>query len=117
VSELTLADLGHTSEQSSMLPAEHAQMLAATLDVAFDSILTLPLLWHWAYFNPVVGTAGLGPDGHPRREAVAGDFPLRCGLAERSGPKVLYGLIRSRSAVVAWSATPASTVPPVSCWS
>ena len=49
-----------------MLPVERAQMLAATLDVAFDPNLPLPLLWHWAYFNPVVETAGLGFDGHPR---------------------------------------------------
>jgi hypothetical protein len=31
MSELTLGDLGLTSEQTSTLPAEHAQMLAATL--------------------------------------------------------------------------------------
>ena len=66
MSELTLVDLGLTSKQTSTLPAEHAQMLAATLDVAFDPTLALPLLWHWSYFNHVVGTAGLGPDGHPR---------------------------------------------------
>jgi 3-methylfumaryl-CoA hydratase len=96
MSELTLVDLGLTSEQTSTLPAEHAQMLAATLDVAFEPTLALPLLWHWAYFNPVVGTAGLGPDGHPRRESpllvgfprrmwvggeVRAEGPLRTGIA------------------------------------
>jgi 3-methylfumaryl-CoA hydratase len=78
MSELTLVDLGLTSEQTSKLPAEHAQMLAATLDVAFDPTRALPLLWHWAYFNPVVGTAGLGPDGHPQRKnPLLVDFPRR----------------------------------------
>jgi 3-methylfumaryl-CoA hydratase len=78
MSNLTLVDLGLTSEQTSALPAEQAHMLAATLDVAFDPTLALPLLWHWVYFNPVVGTAGLGPDGHPQREsALLVDFPRR----------------------------------------
>jgi 3-methylfumaryl-CoA hydratase len=90
MSELTLVDLGLTSEQNSTLPAEHAQMLAATLDIAFDPTLPLPLLWHWAYFNPVVGTAGLGPDGHPRRESpLLVDFPRRMwagGEVRADGP-------------------------------
>ena len=90
MSELTLVDLGLTSEQTSALPAEHAQMLAATLDVDFDPTLTLPLLWHWAYFNPVVGTAGLGPDGHPRRKSpLLVDFPRRMwvgGEVRAEGP-------------------------------
>jgi 3-methylfumaryl-CoA hydratase len=90
VTELTLGDLGLTGEQASTLSAEHAQMLAATLDVAFDSALPLPLLWHWAYFNPVVGTAELGPDGHPRREStLLADFPRRMwvgGEVRAEGP-------------------------------
>jgi 3-methylfumaryl-CoA hydratase len=78
MSDLTLADLGLSSEQTSTLPAEHAQMLAATLDTSFDPARPLPLLWHWAYFNAVVGTAELGPDGHPRRESpLLVDFPRR----------------------------------------
>lgn len=90
MSELTLVDLGLTSEQTSTLPAEHAQMLAATLDAAFEPTLALPLLWHWAYFNPVVGTAGLGSDGHPRREnPLLVDFPRRMwvgGEVRSDGP-------------------------------
>ena len=90
MSDLTLADLGLASEQSSTLPAEHAQMLAATLDVAFDPTLPLPLLWHWAYFNAVVGTAGLGSDGHPKRESpLLVDFPRRMwvgGEVRAEGP-------------------------------
>lgn len=90
MSELTLLDLGLTSEQTSTLPSEHAQMLAATLDVVFDPGLPLPLLWHWAYFNAVVGTAELGPDGHPRRESpLLVDFPRRMwvgGEVRAEGP-------------------------------
>jgi 3-methylfumaryl-CoA hydratase len=90
MSDLTLADLGLTSEQTSALPGEHAQMVAATLDIAFDPTLALPLLWHWAYFNPAVGTAGLGADGHPRRESpLIVDFPRRMwvgGEVRSEGP-------------------------------
>jgi 3-methylfumaryl-CoA hydratase len=90
MSELTLVDLGLTREQTSALPTEHAHMLAATLDIAFDPALALPLLWHWAYFNPVVGTAGLGPDGHPRRDSpLLVDFPRRMwvgGEVRADGP-------------------------------
>jgi 3-methylfumaryl-CoA hydratase len=65
-------------------------MLAATLDVAFDPTLVLPLLWHWAYFNPVVGTSELGPDGNPQRESpLLVDFPRRMwvgGEVRAEGP-------------------------------
>lgn len=78
MTEFTLADLGLSCEQASSLPAEHAQMLAATLDVGFEAALPLPLLWHWVYFSPLVGTAGLGPDGHPARKTpLLADFPRR----------------------------------------
>jgi 3-methylfumaryl-CoA hydratase len=90
VSELTLADLGLTRSATSTLPAEHAQTLAATLDATFDPTQALPLLWHWAYFNPVVAAAGLGPDGHPRRESpLLADFPRRMwvgGEVRAEGP-------------------------------
>ena len=78
MSQLTLVDLGLPSEQACMLPVERAQMLAATLDIAFDPTLPLPLLWHWAYFNSVVGTAGLGSDGHAVRDSpLLAEFPRR----------------------------------------
>jgi 3-methylfumaryl-CoA hydratase len=90
MSDLTLVDLGITSEHTSTVPVEHAQMLAATLDVAFDPALPLPLLWHWAYFNPLVRTAELGSDGHPRRESpLLVDFPRRMwvgGEVRTEGP-------------------------------
>jgi hydroxyacyl-ACP dehydratase HTD2-like protein with hotdog domain len=78
MSDLVLADLGLVDEQSSTLPAEHAQMLAATLDVPFATTQPLPLLWHWAFFNPIVRTSDLGLDGHPRRDSpLLVDFPRR----------------------------------------
>lgn len=90
MSELTLVDLGLTGSATSTLPGEHAQMLAATLDATFDPTLPLPLLWHWVYFNPVVETAGLGPDGHPKRESpLLADFPRRMwvgGEVRAEGP-------------------------------
>ncbi len=90
MSALTLADLGLTRSATSTLPAEHAQTLAATLDATFDPTQALPLLWHWAYFNAVVATAGLGPDGHPRRESpLLADFPRRMwvgGEVRAEGP-------------------------------
>jgi 3-methylfumaryl-CoA hydratase len=61
-----------------MLPGEDAQKLAATLDAPHDLTLPLPLLWHWAFFTPIVSTAALGPDGHPRREsALMSNYPRR----------------------------------------
>lgn len=75
MSELTVGDLGLTSEQSSTLPAEHAQTLAATLDVTFDPARPLPLLWHRAYFNASsgrpIGTRRRPPSDQP----VAGRLP------------------------------------------
>ena len=78
MSELSLADLGLPEETASALPLEDLQKLAATLDAGADPAQPLPLLWHWAFFNPVVDTAELGPDGHPRREsALLKNFPRR----------------------------------------
>jgi 3-methylfumaryl-CoA hydratase len=98
VSDFTLVDLGLSSEQTSTLPAVQAQMMAATLDVAFYPTQPLPLLWHWAYFNPVVATAGLGPDGHPRRESpLLGDFPRRMWVG---GEVRSEGLLRADTAAI-----------------
>lgn len=78
MSELSLTELGVPEESTSVLPAEDVHKLAATLDRDLGPSQPLPLLWHWAFFNPVVSTAGLGPDGHPRREsALLNDFPRR----------------------------------------
>lgn len=73
-----LAELGLTRQQTSMLPAERVHMLAATLDVEFEPAGSLPLLWHWIYFNPLAMTSELGWDGHPRRESsLLTRFPRR----------------------------------------
>lgn len=78
MSDLSLAELGLPEESTSMLPTEDVQRLAATLDAAHDPTLPLPLLWHWAFFNPIVSTAELGPDGHPRRESpLMAHYPRR----------------------------------------
>ena len=36
---------------------------------------TLPRLWHWACFLPIVPTAGSAVDGHPRRRPEMDDVP------------------------------------------
>ena len=78
MNELTLDDLGLAAEIRSDLASEHARSLAATLDQSFAPDEPLPALWHWAFFNPVVPTSALGPDGHPARHGptLAG-FPRR----------------------------------------
>jgi 3-methylfumaryl-CoA hydratase len=75
---LDLAGLGAPAQLASGMSGEHAQLLAATLDAPWSPTMDLPLLWHWAFFNPVVRTADLGPDGHPRREnPMMVEFPRR----------------------------------------
>ena len=44
---------------------------------------TLPRLWHWACFPPLVPTAGLGHDGHPRRRPEMEAFPQRMWVGGR----------------------------------
>ena len=83
MSELTLADLGHTSEQSSMLPAEHAQMLAATLDVAFDSILTFRCCGTGHTSTPSLGQPGWDPTVIPDESPLLVDFPRRMWVGRR----------------------------------
>ena len=93
--DLTLVDLALPEETTSDLSHDHAQLVAATLDARSPGAGDpLPLLWHWAYFNPTTPTAQLGVDGHPERSGemlqrfprrmwVGGDVrqltPLRCG--------------------------------------
>jgi 3-methylfumaryl-CoA hydratase len=78
VSDLSLAELGLPTESTSLVPAEDVHKLAATLDLSLRPNQPLPLLWHWAFFNPVADTSSLGPDGHPLREsALLDEFPRR----------------------------------------
>ncbi len=88
--DLSLDDLGLVEHQSSHLDSDHARAVAATLDADLPVDATLPLLWHWAYFNPLVPSAGLGPDGHPVRHGqLLVDHPRRMwvgGQVTASGP-------------------------------
>ncbi len=78
MTDLTLDDLGLAETSISRVASDHAQLIAATLDEAPAPEHTLPLLWHWAYFNPVVSSAELGPDGHPLRHGpLLTEFPRR----------------------------------------
>ena len=58
-------------------PASRPRALAACID-ADPAVLdhgTLPRLWHWACFLPLVPTAQLGRDGHPRRRPEMDGVP------------------------------------------
>jgi 3-methylfumaryl-CoA hydratase len=83
--EPTLLDCGFTETADDPLPREHAEHVAACLDV--DPALLehglLPTLWHWTYFHPTVPTAGLGVDGHPQRRAALAEFPQRMWVGGR----------------------------------
>jgi len=52
--------------------------LAATLDcdAAPRPGERLPPGWHWMFFNPMVRTSELGPDGHPKRGGFLPPVPL-----------------------------------------
>jgi 3-methylfumaryl-CoA hydratase len=65
--DVTVLDVGFTPFASTELSTEHARRMAATLDssVELEDASPLPLLWHWAFFAPMVPTAALGVDGHP----------------------------------------------------
>jgi itaconyl-CoA hydratase/mesaconyl-C4 CoA hydratase len=66
VSELTLDDLGVPAELTAVIDPAQAERVAATLGRRSpEPGERLPTLWHWAWFTPVVTTAGLGDDGHP----------------------------------------------------
>lgn len=80
-----LVDTGFTEHAVAPVAREHAALLAATLDVDPGLLDTgaLPLPWHWAFFPPVVATAGLGDDGHPRRRDEMSAFPLRMWVGGR----------------------------------
>jgi 3-methylfumaryl-CoA hydratase len=84
-SEPTLADAGFTDSARAVVARDHAARLAACIDVDPGVLDTgeLPLLWHWAYFLPLVPTAALGPDGHPRRREQMDPFPQRMWVGGR----------------------------------
>lgn len=71
-------DLGIPAVMSSVVPAEHADRVAAALDYGrtFRHGDPLPPLWHWTFFTPTAPTAELGHDGHPRLPAASGTAGL-----------------------------------------
>jgi 3-methylfumaryl-CoA hydratase len=90
---LTPAGLGIADAAVSSLPVEHAQRLAAFLDI--DEPLrhgdALPMLWHWAFFTPTTRSSDIGSDGHARLPAVGptAGLPRRMwagGRVTASGP-------------------------------
>jgi len=106
VSEPTLADTGFGDHRDGVISAEHAGLLAATLDV--DPVVlsdgVLPIPWHWTCFLPDTPTAGLGPDGHPARRVEMAEFPNRMwvgGHVEELVPLQLGVAARRRSELVA----------------
>jgi 3-methylfumaryl-CoA hydratase len=84
-SEPTLADAGFAPRAEATVAYDQAARVAACIDTD-PAVLddgTLPLLWHWACFLPVVPTAALGPDGHPRRRPELDAFPQRMWVGGR----------------------------------
>lgn len=61
---------GRVQHDSDTATAAPARLLAATLDreeIDFAEGGTLPPVWHWLYFLPVVRTRDMASDGHPPR--------------------------------------------------
>jgi 3-methylfumaryl-CoA hydratase len=83
--EHTLADAGLADVARAAVTREQAERLAACIDAEPTVLDTgaLPLLWHWAAFLPLVPTAALGPDGHPRRRPEMEAFPQRMWVGGR----------------------------------
>jgi len=81
----TLEDAGFTPEATDPTSRTRAHVLAACLDAdpARLDDGALPPLWHWACFVPTAPTAGLGPDGHPRRRPEMDAFPQRMWVGGR----------------------------------
>ena len=71
VSEADLAHwqnwVGRSETIEQVLEAESLRRLAAALGEDLDVEQVQPSLAHWAFFLPVVGPDGIGPDGHPKR--------------------------------------------------
>jgi itaconyl-CoA hydratase/mesaconyl-C4 CoA hydratase len=60
--------IGKQEKASDGLDAALAARIAATFDTHVpERGESLPLLWHWAFFQSPVTGAGLGRDGHPER--------------------------------------------------
>ena len=71
VSEAELAEwrswVGRHETNIQLLETESLRRFAAALGEDLDVERVQPSLAHWAFFLPVVGPDGIGPDGHPKR--------------------------------------------------
>jgi hydroxyacyl-ACP dehydratase HTD2-like protein with hotdog domain len=71
MSDINLQDwVGKREEIQDCVYPTPARALALTLnDREFMAAgrRALPELWHWLYFLPLVASAEIGPDGHPKR--------------------------------------------------
>ena len=72
--------VGRTEVATDRVSETPARALAATFDrpdlAGLGSGEVLPAVWIWLYFLPVVPSAGIGPDGHPRRGGFLPPVPL-----------------------------------------
>lgn len=59
--------IGKTETLTEVLCPEPLRRFAAATDAALAVETALPPLAHWAYFLPLADSAGIGPDGHPKR--------------------------------------------------
>lgn len=105
--DVSAEDLSVAPEATSEVSAEHVRRLAAVLDVdlAVTNGTHLPLLWHWAFFTPVLPKETLGVDGHPRPASgvLCPQTPRRMwagGRVSLRGP-VLAGVPATRRTSVA----------------
>jgi 3-methylfumaryl-CoA hydratase len=71
--------IGREEKVSDRLLREQANQMSAILDwnePGFTQGSALPLGWQWIYFNPVVRSADLDVDGHPKRGGFLPPVPL-----------------------------------------
>ena len=87
MNEPTLEDAGFAATATTILRDEQTHRLAACLDIDTRVLANgeLPILWHWTHFLPIVATAELGLDGHPRRREELEAFPQRMWVGGRVG--------------------------------
>jgi hydroxyacyl-ACP dehydratase HTD2-like protein with hotdog domain len=77
---IDVADLGLALESETLLDTAHAARFAVAVGSSERPAEgdPLPFLWHWGWFGPVVGSDGLGDDGHPRLTSpVLAEYPRR----------------------------------------
>ena len=102
---IDVTDLGLAEESETLLDAAHAARFAVAVG-SFERPAVgdpLPFLWHWGWFGPVVGSDGLGDDGHPRLDSpVLAEYPRRMwasGSLREVAPFVVGRAAIRRSAV------------------